>query len=86
MPPQDGAKRRGLFANILDWMLAPLLLLWPMSVTLTYLVAQSIAARWNPGRMAPLVTASSVKRYAVPISTPIFAPRAASGAASGTPL
>ncbi|MGE5336572.1 MAG: sensor histidine kinase [Gemmatimonadota bacterium] len=32
-----------LFGEILDWMLAPLLLLWPMSVTITYLVAQSIA-------------------------------------------
>ena len=32
-----------LFGEILDWMLAPLLLLWPMSVTLTYVVAQTIA-------------------------------------------
>jgi two-component system sensor histidine kinase TctE len=36
-------EQRSLFGEILDWMLAPLLLLWPMSVTLTYLVAQSIA-------------------------------------------
>lgn len=35
---------RSLFGEILDWMFAPLLLLWPMSVSLTYLVAQSIAA------------------------------------------
>ena len=35
---------RSLFGEILDWMFAPLLLLWPMSVTLTYLVAQSIAS------------------------------------------
>jgi two-component system sensor histidine kinase TctE len=34
---------RSLFGEILDWMFAPLLLLWPMSVSLTYLVAQSIA-------------------------------------------
>lgn len=34
-----------LFGEILDWMLAPLLLLWPMSVALTWLVAQSIANR-----------------------------------------
>jgi two-component system, OmpR family, sensor histidine kinase TctE len=32
-----------LFGEILDWMLAPLLLLWPMSVALTWLVAQGIA-------------------------------------------
>lgn len=37
--------QRSLFGEILDWMLAPLLLLWPMSVALTWLVAQSIAHR-----------------------------------------
>jgi two-component system sensor histidine kinase TctE len=36
-------EQRSLFGEILDWMLAPLLLLWPMSVTLTYVVAQTIA-------------------------------------------
>ncbi len=42
-----GARReqRSLFGEILDWMLAPLLLLWPMSLGLTWLVAQSIASR-----------------------------------------
>lgn len=34
---------RSLFGEILDWMLAPLLLLWPMSIAVTYLIAQSIA-------------------------------------------
>jgi two-component system sensor histidine kinase TctE len=47
-PPAAEASRRdearSLFGEILDWMFAPLLLLWPMSVTLTYLVAQSIAS------------------------------------------
>jgi two-component system, OmpR family, sensor histidine kinase TctE len=36
-------EQHSLFGEILDWMLAPLLLLWPMSVTITYLVAQDIA-------------------------------------------
>jgi len=36
-------EQRSLFGEILDWMLAPLLLLWPMSVLLTWLVAQNIA-------------------------------------------
>jgi len=36
-------EQRSLFGEILDWMLAPLLLLWPMSVTVTYVVAQTIA-------------------------------------------
>jgi two-component system sensor histidine kinase TctE len=38
-------EQRSLFGEILDWMLAPLLVLWPMSVALTWLVAQSIANR-----------------------------------------
>jgi two-component system sensor histidine kinase TctE len=36
-------EQRSLFGEILDWMLAPLLLLWPMSLGLTWLVAQAIA-------------------------------------------
>jgi len=39
----EAREQRSLFGEILDWMLAPLLLLWPMSVALTWLVAQSIA-------------------------------------------
>lgn len=35
--------QRSLFGEILDWMLVPLLLLWPMSIVITYLVAKSIA-------------------------------------------
>jgi two-component system, OmpR family, sensor histidine kinase TctE len=38
-------EQRSLFGEILDWMLAPLLLLWPMSLGLTWLVAQGIANR-----------------------------------------
>ena len=43
MPSQR--EQLSLFGEILDWMLAPLLLLWPMSVALTWLVAQGIANR-----------------------------------------
>ena len=35
--------QRSLFGDILDWMLVPLLLLWPLSVLVIWLVAQSIA-------------------------------------------
>ena len=38
-------EQRSLFGEILDWMLAPLLLLWPMSMLLTWLVAQNIASK-----------------------------------------
>ncbi|MFM2112858.1 MAG: hypothetical protein RLZZ271_1518 [Pseudomonadota bacterium] len=44
-PTEVPREQRSLFGEILDWMLAPLLLLWPMSVALTWLVAQNIAAR-----------------------------------------
>ena len=37
--------RRSLFGEILDWMLTPLLLLWPISMVLTWLVAQNIAGK-----------------------------------------
>ena len=36
---------RSLFGEILDWMLTPLLLLWPVSLVLTWLIAQSIAGK-----------------------------------------
>jgi len=34
-----------LFGEILDWMLTPLLLLWPLSLALTWFVAQGIASK-----------------------------------------
>ena len=40
---EDDSIQHSLFGEILDWMLAPLLLLWPMSIAITYLVAKSIA-------------------------------------------
>ena len=40
---QDETIQHSLFGEILDWMLAPLLLLWPMSIAITYLVAKGIA-------------------------------------------
>lgn len=45
MPQKTGPERsaRSLFGEILDWMLAPLLLLWPLSIAITYLVAKAIA-------------------------------------------
>ena len=35
--------QRSLFGEILDWMLTPLVLLWPISLALTWLVAQNLA-------------------------------------------
>jgi two-component system sensor histidine kinase TctE len=56
-------EQRSLFGEILDWMLTPLLLLWPISLALTWLVAQSIAGKpfdraleYNVQALAQLVT------------------------------
>ncbi len=58
-------EQRSLFGEILDWMLTPLLLLWPVSLVLTWLVAQSIAAKpfdkaleYNVGALAQLLIVS----------------------------
>ncbi len=40
---RDQPTQRSLFGEILDWMLMPLLLLWPLSIGVTYLIAKSIA-------------------------------------------
>ena len=61
-------EQRSLFGEILDWMLTPLLLLWPVSLVLTWLVAQSIAGKpfdraleYNVGALAQLVTVNRDK-------------------------
>lgn len=41
--PNADFSRRSLLGEILDWMLAPLFLLWPMSIAITYVVAQNLA-------------------------------------------
>ncbi|HOW50263.1 MAG TPA: sensor histidine kinase N-terminal domain-containing protein, partial [Rubrivivax sp.] len=50
-------EQHSLFGEILDWMLAPLLLLWPMSIILTYVVAQNIAHRPYDRELAEVVRA-----------------------------
>jgi two-component system sensor histidine kinase TctE len=59
-------EQSSLFGEILDWMLTPLLLLWPISLVLTWLVAQSIAGKpfdraleYNVGALAQLITVSN---------------------------
>ncbi|MBT9507454.1 sensor histidine kinase [Rhodoferax sp.] len=56
-------EQRSLFGEILDWMLTPLLLLWPVSLVLTWLIAQGIAAKpfdraleYNVTALAQLIT------------------------------
>jgi two-component system, OmpR family, sensor histidine kinase TctE len=59
MPATAHHEQRSLFGEILDWMLAPLLLLWPMSLGLTWVVAQAIAARPYDRELADVVRALS---------------------------
>lgn len=60
--------KRSLFGEILDWMLIPLMLIWPMSLVLTWLVAQNTAGRpfdraleYNALALAQLVTVTQNK-------------------------
>lgn len=41
---QGGDSQRSLFGEILDWMLAPLLFVWPISIALTHYFANNVAA------------------------------------------
>lgn len=42
---QSARPQRSLFGDILDWLLVPLLLLWPLSVVIIWVSAQAIANR-----------------------------------------
>ena len=63
-------EQHSLFGEILDWMLTPLLLLWPVSLALTWLVAQNIAGRpfdrgleYNVQALAQLVRSDQQRMY-----------------------
>ena len=67
-------EQRSLFGEILDWMLTPLLLLWPVSLVLTWLVAQGIAGKpfdraleYNVRAMAQII---AVRRSQAEFSLP----------------
>ena len=68
-------EQRSLFGEILDWMLTPLLLLWPISLVLTWFVAQSAAGKpfdqaleINVGELAALVqTRDGQLRFDMPM-------------------
>jgi two-component system sensor histidine kinase TctE len=62
-------EQRSLFGEILDWMLTPLLLLWPVSLALTWLVAQGLANKpfdraliYNAQALAQLVKVGADQR------------------------
>ena len=85
-PPPSSSRapvreQHSLFGEILDWMLAPLLLLWPMSVALTWLVAQNIAARPYDRDLAQMVRMiahqMAVEATGVPPGLPVRLPESA---------
>jgi len=41
--PNNALDERTIFGEVLDWMLAPLLFLWPVSIAATYYLAQGVA-------------------------------------------
>ena len=68
-------EQRSLFGEILDWMLTPLLLLWPISLVLTWFVAQGVAGKpfdraleYNVAELARLV---AVKNHLVQFNLPL---------------
>ena len=68
-------EQRSLFSELLDWMLTPLLLLWPISLVMTWWVAQGVAGQpfdraleYNVGELAQLVT---VKSHQVQFNLPL---------------
>ena len=68
-------EQRSLFGEILDWMLTPLMLLWPISLVLTWLVAQAIAGKpfdraleYNVGALSRLITVSDQRaQFTLPL-------------------
>jgi two-component system sensor histidine kinase TctE len=73
-------EQRSLFGEILDWMLTPLLLLWPVSLVLTWLVAQSIAGKpfdrtleYNAGALAQQINVQNGKaQFTLPLSARVL--------------
>jgi two-component system sensor histidine kinase TctE len=65
--------QRSLFGEILDWMLVPLLLLWPVSIAITYLIAKSIANQPFDRALEDRVTvlAQQVKEVAGQVVAPL---------------
>ena len=64
--------QRSLFGDILDWMLVPLLLLWPLSVLVIWLVAQGIANRPFDRELGEL--ARTLSRRVHVVALPMAAP------------
>lgn len=60
--------QRSLFGEILDWMLAPLLLIWPISVALTWLVAQGIANKPYDRELGEIARSLSLQAASVAAS------------------
>ena len=67
-PPRKSGPPNSLFGEILDWMLAPLLFLWPISIIVTHNVADSIA-----NQPYDLALADGVREYQRRTGQPVLA-------------
>ena len=76
---RDGSEdaSNSLFLEILDWMLAPLLLLWPISIGLTNHYAHQIANQ--PYDVAPIESVRVLGHYAEHVQWPLPARLTAAG-------
>ncbi|MEY4591205.1 MAG: hypothetical protein RIR18_100 [Pseudomonadota bacterium] len=69
---QKTEQERSLFGEILDWMLAPLLFVWPISIALTYYFANNVAS--FPYDQALRERVSAIARLVVFDAKPAKAP------------
>ena len=67
---EERQSQRSLFGDILDWMLVPLLLLWPLSVLVIWLVAQGIANRPFDRELGELARTLSRRVTVVAVAAP----------------
>jgi two-component system sensor histidine kinase TctE len=74
-PPHGGARsgskvvdRRTLFGEILDWLLTPLLLLWPLTMGLTWLLAQGVAKNPSDQMLEQLTQSLSAQVARTPVA------------------
>jgi two-component system, OmpR family, sensor histidine kinase TctE len=74
--PFRSFEQRSLFGEILDWMFAPLLLLWPLSVAVTFVVARSLADAPFDRALIERTEALAQQVQVTRLQNPILLPRA----------
>ncbi len=68
--PPTARPQRSLFGDILDWLLVPLLLLWPVSVVIIWVSAQAIANRPFDRELAETARTLALRVIVPPAAAP----------------